>query len=83
MIVTDLEKVPAAGRCDVLVYRGAEKLTKHLEEKFQVQGVWDALKPHINSAVVKGMGGFEMPIEATILLAILQANYTKKSEEGK
>lgn len=80
MIVTDLEKVPPAGRCDVLVYRGAEKVVKLLEEKYKINGVWDALAPHVNTAVVKAMSGFEIPVEAKILLSILQANMVKKDD---
>ena len=80
MIVTDLEKVDPRGRCDVLLYRGLEKVTKKLEEKYGIKGVWDTLQPHINSAVVKGLAGFEIPIEATILLGILQANMPAKEQ---
>jgi hypothetical protein len=79
----DLETVNPQGRIDVLAYRGMEKLTKRLEQQYGLVGVWDVLKPHINQAISKGMEGFEVPVEAKILLGILQANYkTDTKTEG-
>ena len=75
MIGTDLETVSPVGRLDVLTYRGVEKLARFIEEKNGITGVWDAVKPHINSAVIKHVSGIEIPTEAKILLSILQANW--------
>jgi hypothetical protein len=77
MIVTDLETVDPRGRVDVLAYRGVEQLAKLIEEKNGLSGIWDAVRPHINSVVVKHVSGIEIPTEAKILLAILQANYKR------
>lgn len=76
----DLETVNPQGRIDVLAYRGMEKLTKHIESQLGLQGVWDVLKPHINEGISKGLAGFEVPMEAKILLGILQANYKTEIE---
>jgi hypothetical protein len=78
----DLETVDPQGRLDVLAYKGVEKLTRHLESQYGVVGVWDVLKPHINTAINKGFEGFEVPTEAKILLGILQANYKVEKTEG-
>ena len=77
MIVTDLETVNPQGRLDVLTYRGVEKLAKYIEEKNGLTGIWDIVKPHVNKAIVDNVSGIEIPTEAKILLAILQANYHK------
>ena len=71
----DLEKVDPTGRVDVLAYRGAERLAQHLEQQYGVVGIWDVLKPHINTAISKGLEGFEVPLAGKILLGIMQANY--------
>jgi hypothetical protein len=77
MIVTttDLEKVDPRGRVDVLAFRGAEHLVRKAESHYGLQGLWDALKPHINTLAVKHISGVEIPTEAKVLLSILQANY--------
>ncbi len=75
MIVTDLETVNPSGRLDVLAYRGLEKLTKHIEQQQGLQGIWEALKPHVNKVIVDHVSGVEIPTEAKVLLAILQTNY--------
>jgi hypothetical protein len=75
MIVTDLETVNPVGRLDVLVYKGVEKLAKFIEEKNGLVGIWDVVKPHVNSTVVSNVSGIEIPVEAKILLGILQANW--------
>jgi 2-C-methyl-D-erythritol 4-phosphate cytidylyltransferase len=72
---TDLSVVDPTQRLDVLVFRGVEKLARFIEEKNGITGVWDAVRPHINSAVVKHVSGIEIPTEAKILLSILQANW--------
>ena len=71
----DLESVDPAGRVDVLAYRGVEKLAKFIEEKHQLKGIWDAVRPHVNKMVNEHVSGIEIPGEAKLLLAILQANY--------
>ncbi len=81
MIVTDLETVNPQGRLDVVAYRGVELLAKFIEEKHGLAGVWDAVKPHVNKAVVEHVSGIEIPTEAKVLLAILQANYGKSKME--
>jgi hypothetical protein len=75
MLGTDLETVNPGGRVDVLAYRGVEKLARYIEEKNGLSGIWDAVKPHVNSAVVNHISGVEIPTEAKILLSILQANW--------
>ena len=80
MIVTDLEKVNPQGRVDVLAYRGVEKLARHIEEKNGLAGIWDAIKPHVNEAIVRHVGNVDIPVEGKILLSILQANWNKGQE---
>ena len=75
MIVTDLETVNPVGRLDVLAYKGVERLAKFIEEKNGLVGIWDVVKPHVNSAVINNVSGIEIPVEAKILLGILQANW--------
>jgi hypothetical protein len=75
MLGTDLETVNPGGRVDVLAYRGVEKLARYIEEKNGLSGIWDAVRPHVNSAVVQHISGVEIPMEAKILLSILQANW--------
>ena len=75
MNVVDLESVNPQGRLDVLAYRGVEKFAKHIEGQFGLNGVWDAIKPHVSDVVSKNMTGIEIPTEAKVLLSILQANY--------
>ena len=78
----DLSSVDPQGRIDVLVFNGAGYLTKLLETQFGVSGIWDNLRPHVNKAIVQGLSGIELPIEAKVLLGIMQANI-KRGEEGK
>lgn len=77
MIVTDLETVNPQGRVDVLAFKGLEKLARLIEEKQGLAGIWDAVKPHVNKLVVEHVSGVEIPTEAKVLLAILQANFKK------
>jgi hypothetical protein len=79
--MTDLESISPLGRFDVLVYRGAEYLTKQIEAQYGLSGIWDNLKPHVNQAVVGGLGGWELPTEAKVLLSIFQANMQRKQIE--
>lgn len=74
---TDLETVNPSGRLDVLAYKGVRELAKHIEEKNGLSGIWDAVKPHVNDAIVRHIGQIDIPTEGKILLAILQANYKK------
>ena len=78
IVKTDLETVDPRGRLDVLAYKGVERLTKHIESSHGLQGIWDAIKPHVNAAMVQHVSGIEIPTEAKVLLAILQANYKKE-----
>ena len=78
MIVTDLENVNPSGRLDVVTYRGIEHVTKHIEKQIGLNGIWDAIKPHVNEGVVKALDGFEIPQEAKVMLKIIQANYQHK-----
>ena len=75
MLGTDLETVSPAGRLDVLAYRGVEKLARFIEEKNGLSGIWDAVKPHVNTAVINNVSKIKLPTEAKILLSILQANW--------
>lgn len=81
IVKTNLEEVNPSGRLDVLAYKGVRQLAKHIEEKNGLVGIWDVVKPHVNDAIVKHMGEVDIPTEAKVLLAILQANY--KGIEGK
>lgn len=80
MITTDLESVNPSGRLDVLAYKGLEKLARHIETQNGLAGIWEAVKPHVNKIVVENVSGIEIPTEAKILLAILQANFGPKVE---
>lgn len=73
-IVTDLEKVDPKGRVDVLVYRGLRYVAQQIEEKHKVKGIWDALQPIVNNAVVSTVSGIPIPSEAQAILSIIQAN---------
>jgi hypothetical protein len=75
MLGTDLESVSPVGRLDVLTYRGVEKLARFIEEKNGLTGIWDAVKPHVNTVVVRNVSRIKLPTEAKILLSILQANW--------
>ena len=75
MVVTDLENVNPSGRLDVVAYRGIEHATRYIEKQVGLNGIWDAIKPHVNDAVVRGLDGFEIPNEAKVLLKIIQSNY--------
>ena len=76
-MIVDLEQVDPRGRLDVLIYRGAETLAKQIEGQTGMAGIWDNLKPVVNSAVAKGMEGIEIPTELKVLLGIVQANWKK------
>ena len=77
MINTDLSTVSPVGRLDVLTYKGVERLARFIEEKNGLSGIWDAVSPHVNKFVAERVGRIEIPTEAKVLLAILQANYKK------
>jgi hypothetical protein len=76
----DLETVNPVGRADVLLYRGAELLAKHIEASYNLQGIWDNCKPHVNKVIVEGMKGWEVPTELKVILGIVQSNW--KRQEG-
>lgn len=73
----DLREVNPIGRLDVLAYKLAERLTGHLEKKIGLEGVWPAIESEVQKLVVRGMGQLDIPNEARILLAIMQANMLK------
>ena len=73
----DLREVNPIGRLDVLAYKLAETLTGHLEKKIGLEGVWPAIESEVQKLVVRGMGQLDIPNEARILLAIMQANMLK------
>lgn len=73
----DLREVNPIGRLDVLAYKLAERLTGHLEKKIGLEGVWPAIESEVQKLVVRGMGQLDIPNEARILLAIMQANMIK------
>ena len=76
-MIVDLEQVDPKGRLDVLIYRGAETVAKQIEGQVGLSGIWDNLKPVVNSAVSEGMKGIEIPTELKVLLGIIQANWKK------
>ena len=79
----DLGNVPPQGRVDVLAFKAAEQLARLAEAKYGLSGIWDAVKPHVNSLVVEHVSGLEIPAEAKLILGILQANYkANNGEEG-
>ncbi len=73
-IVTDLEKVDPKGRVDVLVYRGLKFVAQQVEQKHNIKGIWDALKPTVNNAVVSAVSDIPIPSEMQAILSIIQAN---------
>lgn len=77
IVKTDLETVNPSGRVDVLAYRSVQKLAEHIEKTNGIVGIWDAVKPHVNDVIVNNISGMDIPTEARVLLAILQANYKK------
>jgi hypothetical protein len=79
----DLREVNPIGRLDVLAYKLAERLTGHLEKKIGLEGVWPAIESEVQKLVVRGMGQLDIPNEARILLAIMQANMIKDKVVGK
>jgi hypothetical protein len=74
-MIVDLETVNPTGRVDVIAYRGAQYLTNKAEEHFGLQGVWDALKPHVSKLVNEHITPMALPTELQVLLSIIQANY--------
>jgi hypothetical protein len=80
--IIDLSSVNPSGRLDVLLYRGAEYLTKQIESRNGLTGMWDNLQPHVNTAVVNALDGFKIPTELKVLLSMIQANWNKV-EQGK
>jgi hypothetical protein len=83
MIVEDLETADPRGRLDVLGYRAIEHVTKHLENMYGVAGIWDAMKPHVNKAMSEGLGRVKLPVEAKVLMSIIQANKGKFLGDGR
>ncbi len=77
-MITDLETVNPQGRLDVVAYRGVQKLANMIEANHGLSGIWDAIQPHVNKLVVENVSGLEIPTEAKVLLAILQANYKRE-----
>ena len=77
-MIVDLEQVDPKGRLDVLIYRGAETVAKQIEGQVGLSGIWDNLKPVVNSAVSEGMKGIEIPTELKVLLGIIQANWKRQ-----
>jgi hypothetical protein len=73
----DLREVNPIGRLDVLAYKLAERLTGHLEKKIGLEGVWPAIESDVQKLVTRGLGQLDIPNEARILLAIMQANMIK------
>ena len=77
----NIEEQNPHGNIQLLVLRGAEYLTQQLENQFDIHGIWDNLRPHVNKAIVEGLSGFELPTEAKILLSIMQVNMKQKQVE--
>jgi hypothetical protein len=74
----DLREVNPIGRLDVLAYKLVERLTGHLEKKIGLEGVWPAIESDVQKLVTRGLGQLDIPNEARILLAIMQANMIKE-----
>lgn len=74
----DLREVNPIGRLDVLAYKLAERLTGHFEKKIGLEGVWPAIESDVQKLVTRGLGQLDIPNEARILLAIMQANMIKE-----
>jgi hypothetical protein len=79
-MITNLEEVDPRGRVDVLAYRAVQKGTELVEQHYGLQGIWNAIKPHVNGLVSEHITGMEIPAAAVVLLSILQANYQPKIE---
>jgi hypothetical protein len=80
----NIEEQNPHGNIQLLVLRGAEYITQRLENQVGMAGIWNTLQPHVKNAIAKGLGDFELPTEAKILLSIMQANMgQKKIEEEK
>ena len=77
MLTTDLETVNPQGRLDVLAYRTAEQIARYLETQYGLIGIWDNVKGHIGELVTKNVSGLEIPVEAKLILGIIQANIGK------
>lgn len=73
----NLETDSPQGRLDVLAYKLAERLTKHIESSQGLSGIWDNIKPHVHEIVEKNVSGIKLPGEIKVLMEILQANQEK------
>jgi hypothetical protein len=79
----DLENANPMGRVDVLAYRLVKHYAKALEAQHGISGVWDNVQPHVQTLVSRTITGLALPVEANILLGILQANMMPKVEQVK
>ena len=80
----DLREVNPIGRFDVLAYRAAERLASIVEKRIGLDGIWPAVESEVQKLVINGLSGIEIPTEARIMLAIVQANMLKaKMTENK
>lgn len=80
----DLREVNPIGRFDVLAYRAMERLAGIAEKRSGLEGIWPAIESEVQKLVINGLSGIEIPTEARIALAILQANMLKaKMTENK
>lgn len=78
----DLRQVNPIGRFDVLAYRAAERLAGVVEKRTGLEGIWPAIESEVQKLVINGLTGIEIPTEARIMLAILQANMLKAKMTG-
>ena len=51
-----LEKANPEGRLDVLLYNAARVMSRNVEAKFQLDGLWSELGPHIEELVKDYVG---------------------------
>lgn len=78
----DLKEVNPIGRFDVLAYKAAERLAGIVEKKTGLVGIWPAVESEVQKLVINGLSGIEIPTEARIMLAIIQANALRAKMGG-
>lgn len=70
------------GRLEVLGYKLGEKFFKELEQQKGISGLWDTLEPHVQT-VAKGMSGWSIPAEASLLFSIIQLGMSEDAKQAE
>lgn len=70
------------GRLEVLGYKLGEKFFKELEQQKGISGLWDTLEPHVQT-VAKGMSGWAIPAEASLLFSIFQLGMSEDAKRAE